>query len=135
MQAAVPSHCWFPIHRELPIKYGNHFQDLLSESHHDLSPCLTVEVISSVFHQSSDASTCEEKKVFFWGNITSQQLAHWKATRGPHYYFFAVERVFIAVNTNKLKLNIWAAVVDHFRVSRGSHTTTHCIASRTGIWS
>ena len=60
------------------------------------------------------------KKVFFWGNITSQ-LAHWKATRGPHYYFFAVERVFIAVNTNKLKLNIWAAV-DHFRVSRGSHT-------------
>lgn len=83
-------------------------------------PMPTVEVISSVFHQSSDASTCEEKKVFFWGNITSQ-LAHWKATRGPHYYFFAVERVFIAVNTNKLKLNIWAAV-DHFRVSRGSHT-------------
>ena len=52
----------------------------------------TVEVISSVFHQSSDASTCEEKKVFFWGNITSQ-LAHWKATRGPHYYFFAVETI------------------------------------------
>ena len=63
----------------------------------------------------------KKKSVFLGGNITSQ-LAHWKATRGPHYYFFAVERVFIAVNTNKLKLNIWAAVVDHFRVSRGSHT-------------
>ena len=95
-------------------------------------PMPTVEVISSVFHQSSDASTCEEKKVFFWGNITSQ-LAHWKATRGPHYYFFAVERVFIAVNTNKLKLNIWAAAVDHFRVSRGSHThnnSLHCFTYR-----
>ena len=72
-----------------------------------------------------------KKNVFFWGNITSQ-LAHWKATRGPHYYFFAVERVFIAVNTNKLKLNIWAAV-DHFRVSRGSHThnnSLHCFTYR-----
>ena len=68
--------------------------------------------MSSVFHQSSDA--CEES-VFLGRNISSLE-----SNKRPHYYF-AVERVFIAVNTNKLKLNIWAAV-DHFRVSRGSHT-------------
>ena len=47
--------------------------------------------MSSVFHQSSDA--CEES-VFLGRNISSLE-----SNKRPHYYF-AVERVFIAVNTN-----------------------------------
>ena len=81
----------------------------------------------SIYHQSSTNHQILVKKVFFWAETSS---AHWKATRG-HIIISLSSRgsLSLLTRTSSTVLNGSRPFQSVQRI-----TTTHCIASRTGIW-